>query len=486
MSNPLNRAQHALDSRQKNVNPRYKPEYHLSVPAGWLNDPNGFGFYQGKCHLFYQLHPYDSVWGLMHWGHWSSEDMVHWRHEPVAMAPDRAFDALGCFSGTALEVDGRYYLAYTGVSEGHNGGPWLQQQCLAWTQDGIHIEKLENNPIVPCDMLPEGAAHDDFRDPKLEKTDSGYRMIAASRGKKGGQLLSFVSGDLLHWQYDGVYLDGLCEMAECPDCFELDGHRVVAVSLMGCKDERLVTPQPVVYMIGHEENGAFHPYTPMRDVDRGLDFYAPQTCETPDGRRILIGWAFSCGRTIPTHTLGHGWVGTMTLPRECRIEDGRLYQRPVRELESRRQNGKTAGPIEIGEKVCLSECSGPCREIVMDVDMSGAESFALHLMETDGEHLKLTYDKATEMLTLDRRLCGHPFAKDGKPEENTSASASAPLRNQLLSLRIFVDVSIIEVYVNDGESVLTIQAFPKENAYGVSACAQGLARIARLRSYEIR
>ena len=110
MSEMLIKAQEKLNSWQGHVNTEYKPKYHLSVPAGWLNDPNGFGFFQGKCHLFYQYHPYDTVWGPMHWGHWTSENLIDWEQEPVAMAPDREYDTAGCFSGTAIEDDGRYWM----------------------------------------------------------------------------------------------------------------------------------------------------------------------------------------------------------------------------------------------------------------------------------------------------------------------------------------------------------------------------------------
>lgn len=141
MSEMLIKAQEKLNSWQGHVNTEYKPKYHLSVPAGWLNDPNGFGFFQGKCHLFYQYHPYDTVWGPMHWGHWTSENLIDWEQEPVAMAPDREYDTAGCFSGTAIEDDGRYWIMYTGVIDEPSTGRTPQHQCLAWTDDGIHVEK---------------------------------------------------------------------------------------------------------------------------------------------------------------------------------------------------------------------------------------------------------------------------------------------------------------------------------------------------------
>lgn len=481
----LNKAQKKLDDWQKTVNTQYKPKYHLSVPAGWLNDPNGFGFFQGRCHLFYQYHPYDTVWGPMHWGHWSSDDLLDWKQEPVAMAPDCAFDAAGCFSGTAIEDGGKYCIAYTGVCEETPGGKNLQQQCLAYCEDGVHVRKDALNPAVGRDLLPPGANPYEFRDPKLEKTDTGYRMIAAGQVDGVGKLLSFSSPDMKNWAYDGVYADELGEMPECPDTFALDGRHVLISSIIGCRDESLVLPQPVGYMIGDEADGQFHAHTPMRDIDRGLDFYAPQTCLAPDGRRLLIGWAHAWACETPTHRLGHDWNGTMTLLRECFIQNDSLYQLPVRELARRRRNAFSQEGLAIENKIQLPMCTGPCKEIILNADMRAADLLEMHLMETGEEHVELVYDKPAGKLTLDRSASGHSFAKDGERDTRTSASADVSMPGDMLSLRIFVDVSIIEVYANGGEKVMTCQVFPKGSAYGVSAAAKGRAVIAHLESYDL-
>jgi len=485
MSDKLKQAQQAFDSRQKEVNEEYRPKYHLSVPAGWLNDPNGFGFFKGKCQLFYQYHPYDTVWGPMHWGHWTSENLIDWNQEPVAMAPDCDYDAAGCFSGTAIEEDGRYWIMYTGVIDEPSTGRTPQHQCLAWTDDGIHVEKAAENPVVGLEQTPEGICPYDFRDPKLEKIGDHYRIVVAAKINNEGNVLSYSSPDLKHWIYDGVYAAGFGEMSECPDCFEMDGRRVLVSSIMACKDERLVLPQPVVYMIGYEKDGKFCAQTPMRDIDRGLDFYAPQTCLAPDGRRLLIGWAHAWGCETPMHKLGHGWTGTMTLMRECWIENESLYQRPIREMEGKRGQGFACDNLAVEGKTALAECAGPCREMILDVDISAAEAFEMRLMETDAEYVLLSYNKQEGKLTMDRSASGYSLTKEDAGRARTCATADVSLNEGMLSLRIFVDVSIIEVYVNGGEKVMTCQAFPKGKAYGVSAAAKGKAVIAHLESYEM-
>ncbi|MBQ9618772.1 MAG: glycoside hydrolase family 32 protein, partial [Oscillibacter sp.] len=115
MSQALRDARRYEEAREALIPREARPAFHLSARVGWLNDPNGFSWYKGQYHLFYQYHPYDSHWGPMHWGHAVSLDLLHWNYLPAAMAPDRPFDRDGCFSGTALSLpDGRHLLMYTG------------------------------------------------------------------------------------------------------------------------------------------------------------------------------------------------------------------------------------------------------------------------------------------------------------------------------------------------------------------------------------
>ena len=155
----------------------FRPKYHASVPAGWSNDPNGTVFYKGKAHLFFQHYPYKPEWGTMHWGHFATEDFVHWTVLPVALRPDQAYEVLcGCCSGSAIEKDGKLYLLYTAAQ------PELQRQCLAVSEDGgISFVKAENNPILTADMLDDEVSELDFRDPHLFEKDGWYYFIAGAR-----------------------------------------------------------------------------------------------------------------------------------------------------------------------------------------------------------------------------------------------------------------------------------------------------------------
>ena len=155
----------------------YRPHYHASVPSGWCNDPNGTVFYNGKAHLFFQHYPYKSEWGIMHWGHFTTNDFVHWDLQPIALVPDQKYEVgCGCCSGSAIEKDGDLYLIYTAAQ------PDLQRQCLAKSTDGgITFVKEETNPILTAEMLDEEVSSFDFRDPHLFVKDGCYYFLAGAR-----------------------------------------------------------------------------------------------------------------------------------------------------------------------------------------------------------------------------------------------------------------------------------------------------------------
>lgn len=153
-----------------------RPVYHLTAKCGWLNDPNGFSYYNGKYHMFYQYHPYSSQWGPMHWGHAVSEDLLSWDYLPCALAPDMHYDKDGVFSGSAAELpDGRQILVYTGVLREEQPDKSVrewQAQCVA-VGDGIDYKKYPKNPVIDANHLPADASTQQFRDPKILPCEGG-------------------------------------------------------------------------------------------------------------------------------------------------------------------------------------------------------------------------------------------------------------------------------------------------------------------------
>ena len=347
-SQTLREARKYEEASEKLISKEDRPGFHLSVRIGWLNDPNGFSVYNGMYHLFYQYHPYSSHTGPMHWGHAVSKDLLHWNYLPAALAPDEFYDRDGCFSGSAVTLeDGRHLLMYTGVirERQKDGGICeVQTQCVA-VGDGTDYEKYEGNPVLDETHLPEGGSRFDFRDPKMWKTEDGtYRCVVGNRSADGsGQILLYTSKDGFQWEFKNVLIanrNRFGSMWECPDFFYLDGKWVLLTSPQD------MLPQGFEYHNGNGTLCLIGDYDPKTDtfieqhdqaIDYGIDFYAPQTIETSDGRRIMIGWMQNwdaCGIRTPEEP----WSGQMSLPRELFIRNGRLYQAPVRELDALRKN----------------------------------------------------------------------------------------------------------------------------------------------------
>ena len=199
ISDALQKARDFEEQYSAFILPEERPLFHLTPRIGWMNDPNGFSLYQGKVHLFYQYHPYSTMWGPMHWGHAVSTDLLHWDYLPAAIAPDQPYDKAGCFSGSAIELDdGRQLLMYTGVKEKRREDgikKAYQTQCLAFG-DGENYIKYEKNPILGEKDVPEGFSIHDFRDPKIgRRPDGGYACIIGNRSDdKSGARSTGISG----------------------------------------------------------------------------------------------------------------------------------------------------------------------------------------------------------------------------------------------------------------------------------------------------
>ena len=390
----------------------------------------------------------------MHWGHWTSKDLLHWNWRGVALAPDQPYDQSGCFSGHAIADGDVLYLLYTGVKTSEDGLEY-QQQCLAKSDDGFNFVKSENNPVVPTALQPEGSMAADFRDPKVFRHGEGFRIMVASKGPSGGDYLFYDSADLEHWAFVKKHIEGLGTMLECPDYFTLDGHTVTVASVMNMPPDGLRYPntQPVVSMLDVETRGPV-----CVSIDYGFDFYAPQSVQTTDGRRVMIGWLRSWGDDFPPRYLGHGWNNMMTIPRELRIENGVLVQYPLRELESLRANERAFSGSSLTAKH-----SRAC-ELRLTVDPHSAKHLCLHMAESEGEAFKIEYDVERQVLRTDRSIAGYPMGKNGTPEEKPYREAILPLKDGKLDLRIFLDTSSIEVFAADGTISMSALFFPRGSA----------------------
>lgn len=476
-----------IEMVQLTVDREYMPLYHAAPPVGWINDPNGFVYFNGCYHLYGQFYPYSSQWGLMHWGHWTSTDLVHWRWCGVALAPDTPADEGGCFSGSSWVVEDTLYIAYTGLCSDGKGG-YNQLQCIASSKDGYTFEKMAGNPVIGKAELPEGASPYDFRDPKLMRDANGFRVIAAAQVNGKGKLLSFTSQDLEKWHYEGVFWEGMPQMLECPDIFELAGKTSVLTSIIGMPKDGRRYPHDQPSLFFRVEDGKMPiqmiPET-LTVLDHGQDFYAAQTTLAPDGRRLLIGW-FQCWahKYMPTDELGHGWNGCMSLVRELEWKEGKLIQRPVAEIERLRDDPREINQT-IGEKSFEWLNASDASEIQLELTNITAASVTLELMKTGEECLLIRYEPEAELLTVDTSKCGHKIRceKDRVLPQMTQTDVKEV--DGRLMLRMFVDRCSLEIFVGEGEAVISTRIFPKKHGRGICLSAVGGEADARLVVYNL-
>lgn len=478
----VSKAMEALAELRRNVDKDpHRLGFHFMAPAGWINDPNGMIHFKGEYHLFYQVHPYSADNGLKHWGHAKSKDLLHWEHLPIALAPSEPFEANGCFSGSAVEDNGKMTILYTGNVARPNK---KQVQCIATSEDGITFVKYEQNPVL-ADFPEEGSA--DFRDPKVWKHDGVWYMALGS-GKDGvGNALLYKSPNLLEWEYVAVMAQG--ELGQgifwnCPDFFELEGKDVLLASPGVTPSQRDIRTN--FCRVGKLDYASGTFYSEQDGgVDLGPDFYAPQTWLDDQGRIILIGWMDMWWNPMPTKAFG--WTGAMTLPRVVKLrEDGGLAFEPVPELQELREE-EAAFPVttivpDTGN--VLGDVRGDCLEFDIRIDLrrSTAASFGLKLRCSDDglEKTVVTYDAERGQIVVDRTKSGtvdggiHRFPVKTPPGE-------------LLRLHVFLDRSSLELYVNDGSEVASYRLYPDAGSLGTELFVEeGQAELISLHVWRVR
>lgn len=484
MSQVLRDARKYEEVEEQNITSEQRPRFHLSARTGWMNDPNGFSFYKDEYHLFYQYHPYDSHWGPMHWGHAVSKDLLHWRYLPAALAPDMAYDQDGCFSGSAVTLpDGRQLLMYTGVEKENHSDEMdvaLQTQCIA-IGDGIDYNKYERNPVLDVSCLPENGSKYDFRDPKIwQEADGTYRCVVGNCDQEGdGQILLCSSEDGLRWKTERILVKNngrFGNMWECPDFFELDGKHILVTSPQDMlpKDLEYHNGNGTLCLIGEydRDTGIF---TEEKDqaIDYGIDFYAPQTTLAPDGRRIMIGWMQnwdSCGFRIKDTP----WFGQMSIPRELSVKNGRMYQTPIRELEQMRKNEVRYSGVLVSGIRSLQGIKGRCVDLEVSVCLSGeslCQKFAVRFAQNDMFHTAVSFRPLESVIKIDRKFSGSRRAIIHQRRCSVNSADGN------LKLRIILDRFSAEVFVNDGEYVLSATMYTDLEADEITFYADGEAVI---------
>lgn len=456
----LTRAREFEKTHLSDISREERPVYHVTPAIGWMNDPNGFSYYKGEYHLFYQYYPYAAKWGPMHWGHYTTTDFVRWEFLPAALAPEEEYES-GCFSGSAVETkDGKHLIMYTAhlEQEMEDGTTQaIETQCIA-TGNGVDYIKYDGNPVLTGQDLPEGGSISDFRDPKIWIENGKYYCVTVNRAKdQSGQVLLFSSEDGCQWSFEHVMdscRNEYGEMWECPDFFRLGEKAVIMVSPMNMKNKGLEfhSGHNVIGLIGTcgiQDLEFTREY--VQNVDYGFDFYASQTTESADGRRIMTAWmqCWASSNCQPPHAK---WFSMLAFPRELTLRDGKLIQNPVRELKKYRQNPVIYRNYTI-DKLCEpEEVSGRIVdvEITVKTNDSDCKEFVVYMAANEEVYTSFCCDMEKEIITVDRSnsglrhdiVCQRKF-KIRKKDGN-------------VKLRFLADRFSIELFVNDGEQAFSM------------------------------
>lgn len=457
-------AEHAL---QKN-----RLTHHLMPPTGWLNDPNGLCYYKGRYHVFFQYAPFQVQGGLKFWGHYSSRDLVYWIYEGVALYPDSAEDCHGVYSGSALVVGDQMHLFYTGNVKLEGNYDYIHKGRRASTlhvvsQDGSIFEK-KKTVLSWKDYPSEYTCH--VRDPKVWKSDSVYHMILGGRKKNDqGAVLLYQSEDLENWIFQGEITTEkpFGYMWECPDLFTLSGEKILSVSPQGLQreEERFQNRYQSGYFIMEEGRVQAEKF---QEWDMGFDFYAPQTFEDEQGRRILFGWLgmADAEEEYTNHTIEENWQHCLTLPREVSLKQGRLYQYPVREIDTLRQKASVLDGKRVEKAI---EKNGTEKKEQIQVNQSGPFDLELkvkgnHSMVSLGEDMMLTYKNGRVTLTLSEE------AGAGRKQRNALLPSG-----KLEEIRILADTTAVEIYLNHGEVVFSSRYYPATDRQLIRAEADSVS-----------
>lgn len=485
----------------------HRPQIHFSPPSMWMNDPNGMVFYEGEYHLFYQYYPDSTVWGPMHWGHAVSTNMVQWQHLPIALYPD----SLGyIFSGSAV-ID---WNNTSGLGTSDNppmvaifthhdpagekaGRIDYQVQSIAYSLDrGRSWTKYAGNPVIPNPGIQ------DFRDPKVSWHEATQRWVMILAVKD--RVHFYHSPNLKDWTLAsefGVDAGSHGGVWECPDLFPLsvdgDPTQTKWVLLLSINPGGPNGGSATQYFIGDFDGKTFTldpefaadvrpgPDTPDQDravwLDYGPDNYAGVTFSdipTEDGRRLFLGWMsnWKYAQLVPTDP----WRSAMTLPRVLSLHSTsqglRVFSQPVREITGIHSGGFEVlqGPMAGSKEITAAI---PQQVIPLELELAAIASptesvgqFGLLLYNDTGDTLRVGFDPAQQSYFVDRSQAG---ANDFSEAFRPVTYAPRLVADGPISMKLFIDEASVELFADNGATVMTATFFPAESFNHVALFSEG-------------
>lgn len=430
-------------------NDKWRNKYHLMAPIGWINDPNGLCEFNGEYHCFYQYSPLTPLGGQKFWGHYVSKDLVNWEEKDIALFPDIYEDKDGVYSGSAFVKDGTVYFFYTGNSKeegehdyiytgrGHNVILVTSDDCINFSEKKVVLRNADYPANMSCHV----------RDPKVWEEDGIYYMVLGARTRDDkGCILLYKSTDLYNWELHSIPAgedENMGYMWECPDIFKLDGKDILMFSPQGidAKGYKYNNVYQSGYSVGSfSDNKKKLKLGKFDEIDRGFDFYAPQTFEDSKGRRIVIGWmGVPDAVDHKNPTVENFWQHQLSIPRELILKGEKIYQIPVEELKSLRKEVKEIKDIYLEDKTIFNLFEGNTYEL--DIDFKDTTYFEIKLRE----NCILSFKDGLFKLELGKS----GYGRDLRAVEIKSIN----------NLRIFSDSSSVEIFLNNGEEVFSTRIY---------------------------
>ncbi len=480
----------------------YRPQYHFTPAKNWMNDPNGPIYYKREYHLFYQYNPFGNVWGHMSWGHAVSRDLIHWEHLAVAIPEE---NGIMIFSGSTVvdwhnssgfchEPSATQPSCLVAIYTGHTQK--LQTQNLAYSNDaGRTWTKYPGNPVLDLHMQ-------DFRDPKVFWHEPSHKWVMVAALPTEHKVRFFGSTDLRHWAAlsDFGPAGATSGVWECPDLFPLpvegEAGKTRWVLSINVNPGGLMGGSADQYFVGQFDGTTFVNANPADEVlwaDYGKDFYASTSFSdipASDGRRIWLGWLLNweyAGK-VPTNP----WRGVQSIPRALSLkhfpEGIRLVQSPVKELAILRQNhvSLSAQGIASANRALLAErVRGDALEIIAEFDASNSTEAGIRVRKGKDEATTIGVDWAKQEVFVDRTHSGEIAFDERFPGRH--AGPLLPAGGKRVKLHIFVDRSSLEVFANDGATVISDAIFPSRDSQDIELYSKnGEAHMFKLEVWTLR
>lgn len=481
---------------------KFRPEFHFTPNQNWMNDPNGMFYLNGTYHLFFQHYPDGNTWGPMHWGHATSKDLVQWEEQPIALFPD---EKGYIFSGSAVVDTENTSGLGDGITppviamftyhdpEGEKAGREdYQTQAIAYSLDeGKTWTKYSGNPVI------ENPGIRDFRDPKVtwDETHEQWVMVLSA----DDQTMFYGSQNLLDWELLSEFGRGYAAHGgvwECPDFFKMP--------VEGTDEEKWVLIQSLnpgaynggsgtQYFVGEFDGKEFVPDDSMADlgedhsywIDFGKDNYAGVTWSNipeEDGRHIFIGWMsnWQYANEVPTET----WRSANTIPRELKLsKEGDTYRissEPVEELNQFFSQTYEKDIVEVGEEATVITSETDLSTAVINFEISNLQDqrYEFHLSNEAGDTLTFGYSHEKKEFFLDRSKSGLTDFNENFGDKVSTAPRISNSEN--LKVEMVLDKMSIELFFDNGQTVMTEIVFPAEPYNTFSAQGDNSFRVEKV------